>query len=226
MLITAKTMDIEIDRRQVYEYLGYDAGSTPPPRVQSLLDEYIEHSDEFIFPCTTYDILDVELVIGNRSFLEGSINFDSKVVSGLLRKCEQVAIFVATIGKEFEGIACGLSEDGLLLQSAALDAIGSNAVEKVADFVHENIVDIAAWQGMVASKRRFSPGYCDWDVEQQRILFEAVDGGTAGVELTETCLMLPRKSISGIIGIGTADRGIENYNPCLACDKTDCVGRR
>jgi len=132
MLVTARTIDIEIDKSQVYKYLGYDAGSDPPPRIQSLIDEYIEHSDEFIFPCTTYDILDVDLVIGNRSFIEGSIIFDSRVVSQLLKECQQVAIFIATIGKEFEGIACGLSEDGLLLQSAVLDAIGSNAVEKVA----------------------------------------------------------------------------------------------
>ncbi|MFC1950948.1 vitamin B12 dependent-methionine synthase activation domain-containing protein [Chloroflexota bacterium] len=226
MLITAKTIDIEISKRQVCRYLGYDAGSEPPPRVESLIDEYIEHSDEFIFPCTTYTILDVELVLGTRTFIEGSITFDSKVVSQLLRKCQQVALFVATISKDFEGIACGLSEDGLLLQSAVLDAIGSNAVEKVADFVCGNIADIAAWHGLVASKRRFSPGYCDWNVEQQKMLFEAVDGEKAGVELTETCLMLPRKSISGIVGIGLANQGIENYNPCPVCDKTECIGRR
>jgi len=95
----------------------------------------------------------------------------------------------------------------------------------LADSVESQISEVAHNQGFTIS-RRFSPGYCDWDVEQQRILFEAVDGEKAGVELTETCLMLPRKSISGIIGISLADRGIENYNPCPTCDKTDCIGRR
>lgn len=226
MLVTAKKIEINIDKSQVYRYLGYETGSVPTPRIQSLIDEYIQYSDQLIFPHCTYQVLDVELILGSRSFIEGSITFDSKVVAQLLKKCNQVAILVATIGEELESIACGLSEDGLLLQSAVLDAIGSNAVEKVADFVHDNITDIAAWQGLVAGRRRFSPGYCDWDVKQQRNLFEAIDADKAGVELTENCLMLPRKSISGIIGIGPSGCGIESYNPCPACDKPDCIGRR
>jgi hypothetical protein len=39
-------------------------------------------------------------------------------------------------------------------------------------------------------------------------------------------LMLPRKSISGVIGIGLPGHGIEEYNPCITCRKKDCPGRR
>ena len=226
MLVTARTIDIKIDKNQVYKYLGYDVDSDPPPRMESLIDEHIKLGNEFIYPCTTYTILDVEFVLGTRAFLEGYVAFDSKVVSQLLRNCQKVALFVATIGDELEYVACRLAEDGLLLQSAVLDSIGSSAVEQAANFLHERIIDTAELQGLVASKRRFSPGYCDWNVDQQAQLFEALDAGSVGVELTETCLMLPRKSISGIVGIGSPENGIENYNPCLVCDNTDCQSRR
>ena len=226
MLVTARTIDIEIDKNQVYKYLGYDVGSEPPPRMESLIDEHIKLGNEFICPCTTYTILDVEFVLGTRAFLEGYIAFDSRVVSQLLRKCQKVALFVATVGDELEYVACRLAEDGLLVQSAVMDSVGSSAVEQVANFLHERIIDTAKLQGLVASKRRFSPGYCDWDVNQQEQLFEALDASSTGVELTETCLMLPRKSISGIIGIGLPDQGVENYNPCPVCDNTDCQSRR
>ena len=226
MLVTARTIDIEIDKNQVYKYLGYDAGSKPPPRIDSLIDEHIKLSNEFIYPCTTYTILDVEFVLGTRAFLEGYIAFDSRVVSQLLRKCQKVALFVATIGDELEYLACRLAEDGLLLQSTVLESIGSSAVEQAANFLHERIIDTAELQGLVASKRRFSPGYCDWNVDQQEKLFKALDTSSTGVELTETCLMLPRKSISGIIGIGLEEHGIENYNLCPVCDNTDCQSRR
>ena len=226
MLVTARTIDIEIDKNQVYKYLGYDVDSDPPPRMESLIDEHIKLGNEFIYPCTTYTILDVEFVLGTRAFLEGYVAFDSKVVSQLLRNCQKVALFVATIGDELEYVACRLAEDGLLLQSAVLDSIGSSAVEQAANFLHERIIDTAELQGLVASKRRFSPGYCDWNVDQQAVLFDALDASSSGVELTETCLMLPRKSISGIIGIGLEEHGIENYNPCPGCDNTDCQSRR
>ena len=226
MLVTARTIDIEIDKKQVYKYLGYDAGSEPPPRIDSLVDEHIKLGNEFIYPCTTYTILDVEFVLGKRSYLEGFITFDSRVVSQLLGKCQKVALFVATIGDELEYVAGQLAEDGLLVQSSVIESIGSSAVEQAANFVHERIMDTAESQGLVASKRRFSPGYCDWNVDQQAQLFEALDASSVGVELTETCLMLPRKSISGIVGIGSPDQGVENYNPCPTCNNTDCQSRR
>ena len=81
MLVTSRTIDIEIDRNQVYKYLGYDVGSEPPPRIESLIDEHINLASEFICPCTTYTILDVDFVLGTRAFIEGYIPFDSKVVS-------------------------------------------------------------------------------------------------------------------------------------------------
>jgi len=226
MLVTARTIDIEIDKKQVYKYLGYDVGSEPPPRIDSLVEEHIRLGNDFIYPCTTYTILDVEFVLGTRAFLEGYIAFDSKVISQLLSKCQKVALFVATIGDELEYLACRIAEDGLLLQSAVLESIGSSAVEQTANHLHERIGDTAGLQGLVASKRRFSPGYCDWNVDQQAVLFDVLDASSIGVELTETCLMLPRKSISGIIGIGSPEHGIENYNPCPVCDNTDCQSRR
>ena len=76
-------------------------------------------------------------------------------------------------------------------------------------------------QGLVTS-RRFSPGYCDWDISQQKTLFRAVGRDSAGGHSTEGCLMIPRKSISGIIGIGLCNDNVEHYNPCKTCDKHDC----
>jgi len=74
--------------------------------------------------------------------------------------------------------------------------------------------------------RRFSPGYCDWGLNQQEKVFKALNGDSAGIRLTKRCLMVPQKSISGIIGIGLAENNVESYNPCDTCKKEDCPGRR
>jgi hypothetical protein len=130
-----------------------------------------------------------------------------------------------SIGGHLEEMACRLSEDGLVLQASVLDAIGSDAVEKVADSVQDTIAEIAGDHGMVIS-RRFSPGYCDWDVSQQWGVFRIVDGDSAGVRLTEMGLMMPRKSISGLVGVGASGGGVQDYNPCKTCDRNNCIGRR
>jgi cobalamin-dependent methionine synthase I len=136
-----------------------------------------------------------------------------------------VAIFLVTIGKYLEETAFQLARDGLILQATVLDAIGSDAVEKVADFAQDRIKEVAKARGLVTS-RRFSPGYCDWNIGQQRMLFYALTGNTVGIRLTGECLMIPQKSISGIIGIGPSIDNVENYNPCKTCTKQDCPGRR
>ena len=93
-------------------------------------------------------------------------------------------------------------------------------------FLHERIIETTELQGLVASKWRFSPGYCDWNVNQQEMIFKILNDDTAGVSLTDDCLMIPGKSVSGIIGIGDAGSHVEDYNPCVTCIKEECPGRR
>ena len=151
--------------------------------------------------------------------------FEGGVISKLLVNCNQVAIFVATIGNRLEEMALKLSTDGLVLQSAVLDAIGSVACDNLADIVQTRLELIAGRQGLFISQR-FSPGYCDWTIRQQKVIFRTVDTDSAGVSLTDGFLMIPQKSISGIIGIGTDAEKVTSYNPCNTCKKVDCIGRR
>jgi len=232
MVVISHEVDIKIDTKNVCNYLGYSTDSEPPARISSLIEEYAEEAYHLIVPSYSYVIRDIELVQGSRVFVQGSgdllshlIIFESGVIAQLLRPCLKVAVLLVTIGSHLEETACRLAEDGLILQASVLDAIGSDAVEKVADSVQDMIRETSHTEGFVIS-RRFSPGYCDWDISQQGGIFRAVNGYLVGVQLTDRCLMIPRKSISGIVGIGPPEGNIENYNPCKTCDKDDCCGRR
>ncbi|MFC1892457.1 vitamin B12 dependent-methionine synthase activation domain-containing protein [Chloroflexota bacterium] len=212
-----------IDRHRVLHDIGYASDSEASARMVSLVNDYIENAHQFISPSFSYTVRDIVLVTGNSVMIEYGVIFESEVISKLLEKANKVAVFVLTIGNYLEDAAARLAKDRLVLQSAVLDAIGSDAVEKLADSVESQISEVAHNQGFTIN-RRFSPGYCDWNVNQQKMLFKAMKGDYAGVRLTDSCLMIPRKSISGIIGIGPSEIG--KYNPCNTCDKYDCVGRR
>jgi hypothetical protein len=218
-------VDIEIDKNQVCHYIGYEDNHKLSARISSLIDDYAEHAHYLINPLHSYIIKDVEWARGSIAFIEDSIIFQSRIITQLLEHCHQVAIFLVTIGKYLGETTSQLAKDGLILQATVLDAIGSDAVERLADFAQDRIKEIAEAQGLVTS-RRFSPGYCDWNIGQQRMLFYALTGNTLGIRLTGECLMLPQKSISGIIGIGPSIDNVENYNPCKTCTKQDCPGRR
>ncbi len=218
-------VDISIDPDQVFHYIGYEDNHKLSARISSLVEDYAKNARDLINPLYSYVIRDVEWARGSMAFIQGSIIFKSQVIVELLEHCSHVAMFVVTIGKYLEETAWQLARDGLILQATVLDAIGSDAVEKAADRVQNRVKEIAAAEGLVTS-RRFSPGYCDWNIGQQRMLFHALTGNTVGVRLTGECLMIPQKSISGIIGIAPSNGNVEEYNPCKACSKEDCPGRR
>ena len=213
----------DIDSQRVLHAIGYDTVCEPPARTVSLVNEYLESVNHLVDESYSYTIKDIEWVQDSITFLEDSTIFKSQVIARLLEQCEKVALFALTIGNNLEEMICQLAEDGLMVQAAVLDAIGSIAVEKVADSLQDRISEVASANRLFTS-RRFSPGYCDWDVGQQRMLFRTLNSDTAGIRLTGRCLMIPQKSISGIIGIGPSE--VEDYNPCKTCDKHDCVGRR
>ena len=216
---------INLDKQEVLNNIGYGVEYQPSARITSLVNDYIENYHDLIASSYSYNIREIESVQGDRVTIGDSITLESKVIARLLERCEKVAVFTLTIGNHLEEMVAYLAENGLVLQATVLDAIGSGAAEKLAAYVEDRIRSMAHAKGLVAS-RRFSPGYCDWEVSQQKMVFQAMNGDTAGIRLTESLLMIPRKSVSGIIGIGPANHNIEDYNPCHTCHKKDCPGRR
>ena len=223
MQIIKKQQEMNVDKQQVLNSIGYDDDYEPSARIKSLVDDYIENYPDLIESSFVYAIKDIESVRSNYVDIGDSIELQSYVIARLLEQCEKVGVFVLTIGNHLEEMVAYLAENGLVLQATVLDAIGSGAAEQLAVFVEDRIKNVASYLGLSIS-RRFSPGYCDWSVEQQEMIFHALNNNSAGVRLTEEYLMLPRKSISGIIGIGKKE--IEDYNPCKTCLKKDCPGRR
>lgn len=223
MIAISNRVDIEIDKQRVLLGIGYRTDRKPSARIASLIDEHIENAHQLMEPAYSYITKDIEAVRRSCVFLDGSIVFESEVMARLMEQCKMVTVFLVTIGSRLEKMVLRLAEDGLVLESTVLDATGSVATEMVAEFVHGRVEEVAHAQGLCVS-RRFSPGYCDWAIRQQKMIFRTMDGNSMGLRLTKECLMLPRKSISGVIGIGP--RKMKNYNPCKTCNKRDCLGRR
>jgi hypothetical protein len=70
---------------------------------------------------------------------------------------------------------------------------------------------------------RFSPGYCGWNVKDQFTLFSFFPEKFCGIELTDSALMVPVKSVSGIIGLG--ENVQKKAYPCDVCTMQNCYRR-
>jgi cobalamin-dependent methionine synthase I len=131
--------------------------------------------------------------------------------------------FVGTIGTEVENEINSLLGKQKLADAYILDAMASVAVENMIDRFQDLMENRYSAEDRTVTLR-FSPGYCDWPVTQQKKLFNIFESRQLKVELLDSCLMKPRKSISGVFGI--TPQKCTSYNPCRDCPIRNCDSRR
>ena len=145
------------------------------------------------------------------------------IIEQQLRGSEAYALFICTAGMEYEAWQQQLKKKDDMVDVFIADTLGSVIAEKCADVMEERLqqsIDKLGWH----HTNRFSPGYCGWDVSEQQLLFPLFEGQTCGVRLTDSSLMVPIKSVSGIIGLGEKVRRLD-YT-CGLCDFKQCYKRR
>ena len=123
--------------------------------------------------------------------LVGPLKLRSAALRRTLAGAKRAYLFAATLGHEV---------DLLLRRYAATDSADLLIAQAVATAVLEGYADEAC--EALEGPPRFSPGYGDLPLETQRDFLAAVDGQRRlGITLTDTCLMIPSKSVTAIIGI-------------------------
>lgn len=156
---------------------------------------------------SVYDKLERDLLMGPK-------------ISGIFEKAEETAIFIITLGKEYEVIADTYRGDALLYYLT--DVIASEYAEIVASELNKTIAEYSSLLAL-GSSNRYSPGYCGWILSGQKPLFSYLPQFPCGVELNDSCLMKPVKSVSGAVAIGKNIK-FKKYD-CETCRDERCLYR-
>lgn len=139
-----------------------------------------------------------------------------------IKDSEKIAFFLCTAGPDISNASKHLMDEKDLLSGYVLDVIGSIAVEKAMDNIQEQFGNAMKASGYKITNR-YSPGYCGWKTSEQFMLFRIFPENFCGVRLTDSALMNPIKSISGVIGIGSHVEYHEYH--CDLCDAVNCIYR-
>lgn len=151
-------------------------------------------------------------------------------LAGIFPQSEGLILFAATLGAPLSERIAALFDDGSLALAAMLDAAASEGTELAGVHLDGMMLRMAR-EARMADERtralRYSPGYCGWNLTGQKALFAALDAGEIGLTLTDSCLMEPLKSISGVIVLGPPEihEFEDNYAFCAACRTHDCRRR-
>lgn len=213
----------EVKKEIILKGLGMQL-SDADDYLQGLIEELTFSSYKLLSPKTSFKIYDdIEIITSNYKIRISDTVFDtSKVVALFLKKSDYIAVFACTCGDAVEQYSKDLMKNGNTLEGLIVDIIGSEMAEIITEKLHNFIESIANKNGMSVSNR-YSPGYCKWDVSEQQKLFPLLKDRTCGIQLMPSSLMLPVKSVSGILGIGHSIKRLP-YK-CSLCDDKNCIMR-
>jgi len=148
----------------------------------------------------------------------GGVVFRSHVLRKNLDKVERVFPYVTTCGREVDDV---LSGSGDCLESFWLEVVKTALLTRARDHLAEHLGRRYAL-GKTATMNPGSGEATMWPIEQQRELFALLGDveGQTGVELTESFLMIPNKTVSGILFPTDVD-----FRSCQLCRRAGCPSR-
>lgn len=147
----------------------------------------------------------------------GGVRWESRVMCDNLKDVHRAFPYVATCGTEVERWAEGIAD---MVESWWADITMVHVLGKAIQHLNAHLRD-SLKLGKIAN---MNPGSLpDWPITEQPRLFSLLGDVEAavGVRLTESMLMVPRKSVSGLYFQNDAD-----YANCELCTREGCPGRR
>ena len=128
------------------------------------------------------------------------VTFAGKDIPTMLAPCEEVVLFGATLGPGVERLMMRYEVTNAA-DAVIMDACASTAIENICNnFESDMRAEIEAGGRYLTD--RFSPGYGDLPISEQPKFFALLDmTRRIGVSLTPTTIMVPRKSVTAIMGI-------------------------
>jgi cobalamin-dependent methionine synthase-like protein len=190
---------IEVGRPMILMRLGYRRPSQVPERTARLIDDVMKRGRSLLAPKAVYR----EITVGTAG--PGAILFgetwktESRSVHERFAACRLAVVFAATVGPAVESWGRDLSDSGEMTKGLLADAFGSSAATALGVALEQVVARRFAEKDLEAT-RRYAPGYGDWPLADQAPLFSLLDASRIGMTLTEDHLMIPAKSISGVIG--------------------------
>ena len=201
---------IKTDIKEIFRYMGWkkiDEKSGEYINYKNDVEKIAEEAHNNFEPKYIYR----KIHIKDMKVEDSNLVFTGSSIEKFLCDVEEAYLMVVTVGFEFENY---VKQNGLtdVRKGLILDALGTELVEKCADFVENEIREGANQQ--ISS--RFSPGYGDFTLGFQSGLLDFLKADKIGVFYNDHNMMYPQKTVTAIVKFAAFNSG------CKACEKKDC----
>lgn len=211
---TVLDVPVELDTESLSTALHITTGSDH----EREFHELIETARKVAKPKALYKVSFIEAK-GTDTVTVDQVTFSSRALRKNLDEVERVFPYIVTCGSEVDSI--GIPQDDILA-GFWLDRIKESLLRGAVRFFTAHLKE----RFKIDKISVMSPGSGDaqvWPITQQRELFSLFSNveKLVGVRLTDSFLMLPNKTVSGI-----RFQTEKDFQSCELCHRESCVGRR
>lgn len=210
------------DRDEVLRYLGR-RGQSVPPELDALVADCMAELDGKSAPRKVCAMLPLRPEPGGLRVGGTALLLPGADIRRHVRGCNEAVLFAATLGVGVDNLIRRWSYTDLT-RSVVLDACATEAIEAFCDEAEADLRRQLAERGQGLTSR-FSPGYGDLPLDVQPLLLSVLDAPRRiGLTCTERHILLPRKSVTAVLGVGAAAE--TSARGCRSCARRDTCNFR
>lgn len=195
-------ISIDPPYKKIYHRLGYKKGATQlslqeKKNVDMLIDRALFYIS--LKGCALPAVIDKN--DGKKIDIAGSLTLESEKLAGFLQDCRESLFMGATAGSE---IIEAIKDETLrnnLSSAVVYDATASEMTDAALDWVMSYFNNRIRRDGKRLLPRRFSAGYADLKLENQKTIHQILQMEKIGVAINANYILQPEKSVTAITGI-------------------------
>ena len=200
-VVIVRNLPAEPESKQVFARMGFKPHQADiPEAMKPLVIEAIALGRDLVKPMACFCSHPVKEASAERLVIDSAFAIDSRKVALWMQNCSEIYLTAVTLGPDLDAKVAELSQSGDMTRAFLLNAYGSEAAEALMESLDREITRQVEGHSLTTTKR-YSPGYGDWPITAQRELLGHLGTDRISIRLTESCLMIPEKSVSAIIGV-------------------------
>lgn len=207
----------ELNYVECARYLGY-GDSTPEENIMEIMRECEADILAYAVPRFVYKLFDVEQLEQGVQLCHTDICFSGQSVKEHLEGCHKAVLLCVTLSDGVDRLI-RKTEIQDMAKAVVLDAMATTAIEAACGQVEEVIKNAYVKHfGEGYFTWRYGFGYGDLPLEEERMALQLLNAEKViGVTLSDSLLMMPRKTTACIMGISKTPITTKKKG-CISCN--------
>ena len=217
-----RDIHLNLEMGDVMRRQGLGGRAKVRPEIKSLIEELLASvdNDHLLEPAAAYEYYPVTEMSPDQISLEGDKAVHGPALPAILPEAKELAVIVCTIGPKLEKKVTEYSKNGEALRGMMLDGIGSTAIDTLIPEILKFIANEISPRGYEISSP-INPGMPGFALTEQQNLLELVEADKINVSLSASGVLIPRKSVAMVIGIGPKMTRWTQVEVCARCSLTE-----